>query len=103
MTLGFQLLTDRLDINGLALFKEGAVSLPDPAVAVDIKIPRIDELGNIKIFFRINQDRAQNSLFRFPAVRDLVDLLRGGKVHIIGDEIEIIHFHGLRSFDSLEI
>ena len=103
MSLGLQLFTNRLNINGLSLFKQSAVSLPDPAVVMDVKITSVDELGDIKIFFRIDQDRAQNGLFRFPAVWDLVDLLRGSEVHIIGDEVEIIHFHGQQPLVILEI
>jgi hypothetical protein len=43
---------------------------PDPAVAVDVEIVCAQELGNIVIDFRVNENRPYDGFFGFTAVRD---------------------------------
>jgi hypothetical protein len=48
-------------------FLQGREGFPDPAVAVNIKIIRVQEMCDIKIRIRVNQYRAKQSFFGLPA------------------------------------
>ena len=65
-----QFIGNSQQVNGDALFMQAGECIPDPFVAVDVKIVRAQKLGNIVIDFRINEYRPNDGFFGFSVVRD---------------------------------
>jgi hypothetical protein len=57
-------------VDGDALLVQAGERLPDPFVTVDVEIVRAQELGDVVIDFRVNENRPYDGFFGFTAVRD---------------------------------
>ena len=58
---------------GIRLFDQSRKCVPDPTMAMDVKIICFDELDDIIDGFRVDQDRTQQRFFCIPIMRHCLD------------------------------